>query len=113
MLSWAEVAGALGKSPDAAVPGLERQRTQAESEPLALCCTYALCLFGKEHELERLLSFLNSDDFHVRCMTLSLLEELRSEASKTQIRDSLTRLLQSETHPAVRERAESLRKQLS
>lgn len=112
-LSWAEVSKALQKDNEYWISWMTDKRSNSHSEQYMLCSSYALYLLGQKNELYDILNFLNSSEYHTRCMTISLLEEIVSVSNKYAIREALVQLLSSEKNRVVYSYADKLIKSIS
>ena len=105
ILSWADVAAALQKSPSGHIAKMMALKSQEKSSGCILSYCYALYLFGEKGALMEWLSFLNDDDYHVRCAAISLLENVVDETNKDVIKNSISKLLETESALSVRDKA--------
>ena len=107
ILSWTDVAVALQHNSLRQIKELEENKIQENSQHCALSYCYALYLFGKKEVLAELLSYLDNDDYHIRCIVISILSSIIDESNKDLIRGSVKKLYTTEDCIAVRDRLES------
>lgn len=91
------------------VSKIEFAKNKKETEKAndyALSWCYALFMFGIKESLNELLQFLKSDDYQIRCTTLSLLSDIIDSSNEICIKDAVEWLLIAENSEAVRDRAE-------
>ena len=87
------------------------------SEHCRLSCAYALYLFHEKDALEMMLSYLNCEDYRIRCSVIHHFQDSarREDIAKEDIpmiRNTLQQLLKDETTRAVRSCAEKFLKLL-
>ena len=86
----------------------ENRLAEESDERCRLCLCYALYRFGVEAYQEKVLSFLNSGDYHIRCSALNFLDEVLNDQNKATIKNAVENLLKTETNIPVRHYAEKL-----
>lgn len=73
-----------------------------------LCAYYALCVFGDESALGKILSYLKSEDGKLRCTTLAVIEKLKNETNKEEICKKVSEVINIEKVPIIFEKAQSV-----
>ena len=106
IISWAGVALALHYDPLEQISKIEKLKTQEESQKCVLSYCYAQYIFGKKEILDELLSYLNDNNYHVRCTTISYLADIIDETNIGLIKNAIVKLLATEETRAVRDQAE-------
>lgn len=110
ILSWVDITQTLGvrKKQKKFLKQLKKLPNMKKSEPCMLNFYYAKCLFGHKKSLKKLLAFLNSSDYQIRCSALNVLQDIASPENRQYIEPSLEQLLQQEVCDSVSENATEL-----
>lgn len=108
ILSLVNVVLHLESDPNQYVKLLQKLELSEKSDACILGRCYGLYLFGDDSYLEKVLSFLEHGDYHLRCMTLNLLPEIITEKNESQILDSIALLAMREESVAVKSTIMSL-----
>lgn len=89
----------------------ENQTEDYDSSQIRLCCYYALQLFGYD-TIYNMISFLNSNEYLIRCSALNLLNNVANEKNKELIKQAVVDLLKIEKTVAVKYEAEKILNEL-
>lgn len=110
ILSWADITQALGvrKKHKKFLKQLKKLPNMRKSEPCMLSFYYAKYLFGHKKAINKILLFLKSSDYQIRCSALNLLQDIVSPENRQYIESSLEQLLQQEVCDSVSENATEL-----
>ena len=73
------------------------------NENCMLNCAYARYLFNGESELNEILKFIKSEDYHIRCATINTLYDVIDDNNKKEILRVLKKVLETEKVVAVKE----------
>ena len=99
--SWADVMATLEEDRAAACSFLYGCRKAEESGQCLLSIAYGLYILGEESALGNILSFLDAEDYHLRCGAIHLLEYVANTRNKRMIRQALEKRLCTEESKAV------------
>lgn len=105
ILSWVDVFLSLNDATENDISFLKSQLNNEKSADCRLSYYYSLYLFGEETAINGILSFLEHQDYYIRCTVLSLLSDIANENNKELIKNAVTKLLITEDTIAVQERA--------
>lgn len=108
ILSWADVAFALGHNTPENSAFIEQVMHAEDSQHCRTSCCYAQYIFGNKAKLDEMLTFLNNDDYNIRCSAINLLREFVNSENKEKISTAVRKLLESEPTAAVKDAAERL-----
>jgi HEAT repeat protein len=112
ILSWVDVLLSLRGATADDILFLKSRKNIEKSADCCLSCCYGLYLFGVKEELDQILSFLKNSDYHVRCATIALLEDIIDETNEKRVKDSIGILLIAENTVAVKDRAKRFLKEM-
>lgn len=115
ILSWADVTQTLGvhKKQEKFLKKLKKLSKIKRSEHCMLSLLYAKYLFGHKKAITKILVFLNSSDYQIRCSVINLLWEIVPSDSDFLIKQSLEQRISHETCTSVRENAIKLLQQIN
>ena len=105
ILSWVDVALSLNHESQTNIDFITDLKANEASDDCLLSCCYAQYLFGDKNVLDSILSYLKNENYQIRCMALSLLNDLLDNNNKQIIKNAITLLLISENTVPVRDRA--------
>lgn len=111
IMSWSETAVALDKKrlqKQDFVGELKKLPKIRKSEYCMLNCYYAQYIFGKKKSIQKIIHFLESKNYQVRCAAINTLWEILSPNNQQFIKGSLEQLIGRENTVAVRSNAENL-----
>lgn len=110
ILSWADITQTLGvhKKQKKFLKQLKTLSNMKKSEHCMLSFYYAKYLLGHKKAINKILLFLKSSDYQIRCSTLNVLQDIVSPENRPYIEPSLEQLLQQEVCTSVRENATEL-----
>lgn len=110
ILSWVDITQTLGvrKKQKKFLKQLKKLPNMKKSEPCMLSFYYAKYLFGHKKAINKILLFLKSSDYQIRCSALNLLQDIVSPENRQYIESSLEQLLQQEVCDSVSENATEL-----
>ncbi|MCL2311363.1 MAG: HEAT repeat domain-containing protein [Firmicutes bacterium] len=112
ILSWIDVVIALSLVNVDNMIFLKNIKNKEQSDECVLSCYYGLYLFGELKYFKNILSFLNNDDYHLKCSVLNYLRELKNNKNKLEIEKAISPLL-SDSSIAVKDSAQRLLTELS
>jgi HEAT repeat protein len=113
ILSWVDISIALSHIEREDIDFLKKFMSQEQSERCILSCFYGLYLFGDKNYFVKILSFLQNEDYQLRCSALNLLMDLVDAKNIEETKKSITPLSTSDENAAVRDMAQRLLKELS
>lgn len=102
VMSWADTVSDIPES----VQFIQEYQKTETSESCLLSCAYALYQFHDAGSLEKMLSFLNSEDYHIRCSVVNSLR-FADESDLPVICQAFRNCYASEETRAVRSAIES------
>ena len=105
ILSWGDVISGLHCNTKKNINFIKQQKAEEKVSSCILHCCYALYINGQKEFFPEIISFLEDDDYHVRCATLSTLNEIIDINNQEQIKKSVIKMLETEQSIAVRDRA--------
>lgn len=110
ILSWADITQTLGvhKKQEKFLKELKKLPKIQKSEHCMLSCYYAKYLFGHKKAIHKILMFLQSADYQIRCSAIHILWELASSDNTSLIQHALEQLLPHETCASVSNNAKEL-----
>lgn len=111
ILSWTDVSLSLHHDMSESIDSLKKLKHNEISTHCNLSYCYALYMFGQVETLDEILFFLKNGDYHIRCATIALLDEIIDETNEKRIKDSIAILLSAENTVAVKDRAERFLKE--
>jgi len=110
ILSWCDVVYCLHEKYDDDIKFLLKV---IETGKCPLECWYGLYRFGNRQALNKMLDFLKSEDYFIRCSVLNLLSDIAKTEDKDIIMSAVEELLKTEKTIAVKSDAEKLKALLS
>lgn len=111
IMSWADISYEIHMDTSRHyrfISNLQKRKKIQKSERCQLECCYARYLLRKNDDIAELLAFLNSEDYHIRCSVLAILEIINCENAKKLIQETIQELLQREEIQAVKEKAKQV-----
>lgn len=111
IMSWGDISGALGGDMQKRkffvnkIKMLERIKN---SERCMLSCYYVEYILGRRERIKKIMFYLNSENYHIRCSTINILWSLLDIDNQEIIKKSLIELTNTEKIYAVKENAVNL-----
>lgn len=104
ILSWTDVSSNLHNDYKEQLQFVEKEM-QEESKECKISYLYAKCKYGYTQSLNELISYLDDEDYHIRCSVINILYDIVSLENKYFIQQNIEKLLQKEKSLAVKETA--------
>lgn len=104
ILSWADIVATLNYElceSKLFVKKLKSTSRMRASERCILSCCYAQYILGEKEQLNKIVSFMNSKNYQIRCAALNLMEDISNCDNKVFIKEQIEKLLSIEKTVAV------------
>ena len=101
IMSYVDISAALHFDNSLCYRMLQNSLVTEKSEICILSIYYALYKLGDDTMLDKMLSLLHNESYHIRCASIKRLYEITTVSNMEEIRQAMVQLLKEEKVPAV------------
>lgn len=115
IMSWGDVVNELYDDITDKISIIDEIRKRElikKSEQCRLSCEYVCYFFGIDDSFERIVSFITSDDYHIRCSVINMFLDIIDDANEQEIRRVLDEVIVKEKTKAVKSCAEKVLREI-